>query len=581
MKEPIVITRDLAIICAVIAVVFITFYWNCIQSGVPLDYGGDSLSVLMGIQGNVTGENTLLSLRSFHRLNAPFVASWADYPFEKIATWEAGLLSRWMGLALGTTLAVLLLQLLAGISFYCAGRVMRFQHSLLVAGAVLFGLAPYAFLQNLQHLTLTAYWHLPLLVLTLLWFGWPERVNLTSRGGLLLGCTAAFIAGNLNPYYLGPFLVLLSLLVLGVFAESPINWRKLGRFAAIVLASILGFLIQNFDTLFYAVKHGRNSLAVSRDLWWMVKFGLTLPDLIFPRAHQNALIDKISTSLYHAHVPSQLWGESQTAYIGMVSVLGVVIMIVVGIVLISARKFEKISPFFWLTSGTLLFSLMGGVNYLLGAFGFLLLRATNRASILLSCMALYFLCENIPQDFNKRWGSLLAAALILIGIWDQLPRYPFWEEAIRQHGWSDFKNDQEFFARMEKALPQGGMVFELPVKDFPEMGPIREMGDYEHFRPVIHTKDLRFSYGTVKGRGDIDWQYHVASENPETMLRDVENMGFCAILINRKAYEDHGENLRKQLLTAHAHMLMENPDFLIFNISASLHPVLPPQKTVH
>jgi phosphoglycerol transferase len=406
-------------------------------------------------------------------------------------------------------------------------------------------------------------------------------VSLTSRGGLILGCLTAFLAGNLNPYYLGPFLVLLTLLALGSFAESPINWKKLGHFAAIVGASIVGFLIQNFDTLFYAATHGRNPQAVSRDLWWMVKFGLTLPDLIFPRAHQNAWVDKISTSIYHAHVPPQLWGESQTAYIGIVSVVGLLVMIAVSIALISARKFEKITPFFWLTSATLLLSLMGGVNYLLGAFGFLLLRATNRASILLSCMALYFLCENIPQDFNKRWGALLAAALIMIGVWDQLPRYPVWEEAIRQHGWSDFKSDQEFFQRMENALPQGGMVFELPVKEYPETGSIRDMGDYEHFRPVLHTKELRFSYGTVKGRGDLDWQYRVSSESPELMISSLESYGFCAILINRKAYEDHGESLRKQLLAAHAHMLMENHDFLIFNISASLHPVLPLRGTGH
>jgi hypothetical protein len=572
-KEKSAIFRDLAVVIVVIAAVFTCFYWRCIVNRLPLSYEGDAFQVLMGIKGNAMGENHPFTLRTFHQLNAPFVGSWCDYPFEKILSWGAGLCSRYFGMATGTTLAVLLLQILAGLCFYGCGKVLRYGGPILTACAILFGLAPYAFLQNLQHLTLTAYWHLPLLVLTLIWFGWPERVNLSGRRGLIVVCLIAFIAGNLNPYYLGPFLILLSLLLLGVLVEK--NWEKVRDYVAIVCSAIVGFLIQNADTLIYALQHGKNHEALSRDLWWMVKFGLYLPDLIFPRAHQNEFISKVSWSLYHSHVPPQLWGESQTVYIGIVSILALAVMILAGIAWISARKFERITPYFWLTFGLLFFALAGGVNYLLGSFGFLLLRATDRASILISCMALYYLCEKFPKQIKGYQQALIALVLISVGIWDQLPRYPVWEEAVRQHSWQDYERDQVFFAALEQNLPKGSMVFELPVKDYPEMGSLNEMGDYEHFRPVLHTQNLRFSYGTIKGRGDTDWQKNVAAKNAAEMSRDLERYGFSSILINRKAYKDHGVELHQNLLSAGATALQENQDFFILKLHPAENPELP------
>jgi phosphoglycerol transferase len=250
-------------------------------------------------------------------------------------------------------------------------------------------------------------------------------------------------------------------------------------------------------------------------------------------------------------------------------------MLISGIALISARKFEKISPFFWLTTGLILFSLAGGINYLLGALGFLLLRATDRSSILISCMALYFLCEKSQPSLCSRWGWVIASFLIGVGIWDQLPRYPTWEEATRQQAWRDFKSDQNFFGTLEKELPTGAMVFELPVKDYPEMGPVNEMGDYEHFRPVLHTRELRFSYGTVKGRGDNDWQKRVSSETPPEVIRDLERYGFSAILINRKAYKDRGNTLERDLCAAGAALQEMNQDFVILKIQPSESPEQP------
>ncbi len=566
----------LPIIVLVIASVFGSFYWGCLKNDLPLSYEGDAFPVMMGIKGYATGESNPFLPRYLHQLNAPFVGAWSDFPREKMIDWPAGILVRFFGIVNGTSLFVLILQIMAGISFYACGRVIigiREKQDVLASCAILFGLAPYAFLRNLQHLALTAYWHIPLLITILIWFGWRERVFFSRQQGIAFSCASAFLAGNLNPYYLGPFLIILSLLALGKLIER--QWNDILLFFAVVASAVAGFLIQNIDTFLYIAQHGKNPAAVSRNLWWMVKFGLYFPDLLIPRAHQNEFINKIAWSLYHGRVPQELWGESQTVYIGIVAGIGFVAMLLLGVAWISARKYEKVSPFFWLGTGIVTFSIAGGLNYLLGAFGFLLLRATARSSIIISCIALYFVCENIPSRIGKKWRISLSVLLVMVGVWDQLPRYPKWEQKIRERAWADYQSDARLFPWLESQLQQGAMVFELPVKDYPEMGPVREMGDYEHLRPVLHTKELRFSYGTIKGRGDTDWQKTVASKTPADMIAELERYGFSAILINRKAYKDTANTLKSSFEMAGATLLCQNADFIIFRLMPSPSPELP------
>jgi len=570
------ISLSAGLVALAIGVVFFLFYRGCFERNVPLSYEGDAFSVTMTIQGYAEGDTNPLAPRFLERLNAPFQGAWSDYPQEKMVFWPAGWLVALFGLARGSSVYVLLLQIAAGLSFYFSGKCLlqtRGREVWLVCGAILFGLAPYAFLRNLQHLALTAYWPVPLMVVALIWLGWPERTRLGLRAGALFSCAAAFVGGSFNPYYLGPFLVLLTLLALGALIQR--QWLRSGIFALVFASAVAGFVLQNIDTFIYIAQNGKNPEAVSRELWWMVKFGLFLPDLFFPRAHMSEWVSKLSWSLYQGHVPQQLWGESQTAYIGLVAGAGLVVLLASGVILICAKKFDSVSPFFWLSSGVILFSVAGGANYFLGSFGFLLLRAANRSSIILACMALLFLCAIAPAKIGKIWKILLAIFILGVGIWDQLPRYPKWEEDVRQRAWNDFERDREFFSVLERELPKGAMVFEFPVKDYPEMGPIREMGDYEHFRPVLHSQDLRVSYGTIKGRGDTVWQKELSGKSPSEVRATLEKHGFSAILINRKAYEDQGGALENGFLAAGVERLMENPDFILLKIEPIANPELP------
>jgi phosphoglycerol transferase len=181
---------------------------------------------------------------------------------------------------------------------------------------------------------------------------------------------------------------------------------------------------------------------------------------------------------------------------------------------------------------------------------------------MLACFALYFLCEWLPALLPGGILNALALLIIPLGILDQVPKYPWWDVKVHRKGWEDYESDRVFFPNLEAQLPKGAMVFELPVHDFPESGPVLGMDDYEQFRPILHSRFLRVSYGAVKGRGDNDWQKQCSEKKPEEGVEDLLNRGFSAILINRKAYEDKGKLLADGFLKSGCSMLEENDDFL-------------------
>lgn len=549
-------------------------YGSGVLSGLPPAYQGDALMMLTRIEGYASGELVPFAPNILSRLNAPFQAAWSDYPVEDLVYYPAGLLAATLGLSLGTTLYLFLLHLAAGVSCYLAARMIQLRRDYAIAVGVLFGLAPYAFQRSVAHLNLTVYWHVPFLIVVLIWTSCPGRLCFSERRGTRFACVTSLIAGMLCPYYSGPFLLLLGFILIGQLGNR--EWHRARASVLTMVAALAGLLLQSVDTLLFALRHGPNGVAIGRDYWGLVKFGLYLPDLLFPQAHPSALVQGLSREVYLVRVPPLLQGESQTAYVGIISLIGLGWLLAEGLIRISGRRFDQVSPFFWVALGLIAYAVAGGLNYLLGAFGFLLLRATNRVSIVLSALALLFLAERAARTRLGKIPLLIPGLMAMTGSYDQVPRFPDWELQKRVAGLQDYRTDAIFFPELEQRLPTGSMVFQLPVKAFPESDTITEMGDYEHFRPFLHTTALRFSYGTVKGRGDAGWQERVAAKPPAEMVSELERYGFAALLVNRKAYPDKGAALQKNLGAARGNPLMHNDDFLVFRLTPRVSPDLPP-----
>ena len=169
----------------------------------------------------------------------------------------------------------------------------------------------------------------------------------------------------------------------------------------------------------------------------------------------------------------------------------------------------------------------------------------------------------------------MAALLSIFVLSDQLP--PRETQTSINQSKALITSDRSFTATLEKALPPHAMVFQLPVMKYPESWPIGQMGDYEHFRPYLYSRDLRFSYGNDKGRGQDDWQFEVERQPPLEMAALLERVGFNAIYINRSGYADRGFTLIDGLQKGGRSQLIESPahDLVAVLLRPAKDPVMP------
>src|SRR5262249_14253134 len=137
-------------------------------------------------------------------------------------------------------------------------------------------------------------------------------------------------------------------------------------------------------------------------------------------------------------------------------------------------------------------------------------RGWNRISIFIaffSLLAVGLLLERMRQFFSV--GLVRRAAFVVVltgfvafGAFDQTTSAdvpPYAQLA------ATYKSDAALVDLMQRRFSGGSMVFELPYVPFPEWPPVHRMLDYELVRPYLHSTDLRWSYGAMRGRPQ-DWQ---------------------------------------------------------------------------
>jgi phosphoglycerol transferase len=102
--------------------------------------------------------------------------------------------------------------------------------------------------------------------------------------------------------------------------------------------------------------------------------------------------------------------------------------------------------------------------------------------------------------------------------------------------------------------------------DFPE-SPLPGVPPYDHFRPYLYSKQLRFSFGSMKGRPREQWQQAVQQQllagaalneeakkiqfnaaNAAKAIDELKKLGFAAIYINRNGFPDRAKGLEDVLL---------------------------------
>ena len=529
--------------------------WTALQWSQPTAYTepdkADVVHALAMMKAGAGGEFVPLAWKGSRDLGAPYDANWNDWPLvEELQIVFFSLLAKVFGLFAGLNLATVLGNLLAAITFYGVARFSDCSTVWAFVAALAFGLAPFIFAQSPFHLTTEYIWHIPLFLPVWRWASSePGTTPRSPRFWFAVG--VGFLTGLQSPYYTN---ILCQLTLLGaiiLFCHNR-SWPAFKSSLAVIGAAACAFALMNFDTWTYRAVHGSNTGALVREYKWLEIYGLKIVDMVIPPVtHHSHMLADFATA-HRAAAPLQ----DEGSYLGFVGLAALALLVGTAIADVVRRRADSIPMEAWQVLWIVLFFSTGGFNAILGSLGFTLFRTGCRYSVVILAIALMYAAQRLTAlqretASHKPSGSLplaayaAAGALCCVILWDQVPRTPTATAtaAIARQ----VEADREFVAAMEAALPERAMVFQLPIMEFPE-APVPGVPPYDHFRPYLYSKNLRYSFGSMKGRPREDWQKELGKMAFKDAVAEIKNKGFAAIYINRNGFPDRGKALEDSLL---------------------------------
>ena len=525
---------------------------------VPFNYTGDALSTSAYTKAII--ENGWY----FHdpRLGAPFVADWRDFPvggenLHWLALKVLGVASGDYAIAVNTYF--LLSFFLIALSAYFVARYLRLGVAASLVVGVLYAFLPYHAFRQIAQLARGTYYVLPVVVLVLLWAADYRREFLTvvegrtrwRRGRVWTAVVVCVVLGasdTQNAAFMASFLVVLAV----VNAIRDRDWRPIAIFALLTAIALGTLALDNMPYLLARHELGPNPRTATRYLSDQDLYALRPVNLLLPApGHRVPFLAHLAAKSARNQATN---GETEGTSLGVVGSVGLLLSL--GAVIASAlgarrrdQAGDLLSRLGILNVVAILIGTIGGFAFLLALAGFLQYRTWNRVSLFIAFAAL--LATGLLLDTAFAWirrraaGTrpatlivvVITAVLVVGGAFDQItPRFVPNYAAIATH----FEQDAAFYRDLEHRLPRGAMVFQLPVAEFPEVGPIVNMPDYAQFAGYLHTDHLRFNYGGMKGRPHADWIRNLSVCDPRQLVSQIAAAGFDATVLDTRGYADGG-----------------------------------------
>ena len=511
--------------------------WSVEAWQYPISYQADHLAVHFYTRMYSTGQLIPFLSKSVPIMNAPNGVDLSDLPNnEDILYYTIAVFQKFFGQFFGANLAVVALMILNGLSFYLFLTYYGIRNNLSTAGGVLVALSHFMLLRGFEHVMLIGAWFLPFMLIISDWCF--NSTTVWTKNKKIFTGLVSLTTGLSFPYYtfiFGQFLF---------FGAIKPALQKKGRLIVApmfaIALSIFGLALGQIDTFLYRLKAGPNTLILTRDLSSIEQYSMKIADLFLPYTHLIKGFQNWAHKIYYDR-PFLIHTEPGFSYLGLIGCLAFVYAIGIPIWHFFRGKKQEVDSFwlylYWLVG----FSISGGLNFLISIVaGMYLFRCTNRYSILVLIISLFLFFRKV----NPHWGRQAAIALICIALIDLPARTRFTEYA-------EIKNrvdaDRDFVSKIEKNLPAGAMIFQLPVVDFPEYPKLFEMTDYEHFRPVLYSSQFRWSYASMKGRPDNDWQKEAERKSITELVLLLREKGFSAIYLNKRGFADRGQKMMDEL----------------------------------
>ena len=430
-------------------------------------------------------------------------------------------------------------------------RRLRVSAAPAMVGALLYAFLPYHFFRGENHLFLSGYYTVPIaayLAVRLLDGRAAEARSRRRIALLVLGCV---LVGSGGAYH-APFSAML-VAVAAVAAYARSRSLPLLRAGGLTLGLILGtFAVNLAPSLWYVHQHGANTAgAVGRHPSESEFYGLKLTSMLLPlrgppygwlrqpfRQFPGPVASPVGT-----RASPRSRHRSRARYL-----LGLAALTLAG----RRTQADSDQHLSLLAVSTLVVGTVGGVSSLIALLISPQIRAWNRLSIyivFLALVALGGLADRLRAHLRARgfrpvtWGAALGVVLA-VGLLDQtsganVPRY----RSLA----TEYHSDGAFVGAVEAALPDRALVFQLPVRAFPELRGPADMKVSDPFRLYLQSHHLRWSFGGVGGRPAADWQTPLAAQPADSLLPRLAALDFSGLTVDRFGYDDRAAGLEAML----------------------------------
>jgi hypothetical protein len=474
-------------------------------------------------------------------LGAPHGLELYDYPvlngdtLNVVIVWLLGLLGLGSAAAMNV-LYIASFPLVGLIGFLALRRLGAAPWPALVC-AVLYALLPFHFLRGESHLFLATYYAVPAgaYLATAVLDG--DRLRLGTAIGL-----AVLVGTASGSFYYAAFTLVLVVLA-AVLRFAGTRDRGALRAGGVVAAALLAVsLVQLAPTIAYRVANGTNEEVAQRHTFESEVYSLKLTQLVLPiDGHRIDAVARVKNG-YTKKFPA---GEANSATLGIVGTLGLVWLFVVVLGAVVGRRARgRHTSLAALALISFLLATVGGVGTLVGVL-FPQIRAWNRLSVFIAFFALAAVALGLTAlgERLRRRGVLAAvlAVVLAVGIYDQTtPAFVPLYGAVE----AQWDSDAEFFSTLDSRFPKDTAVVQLPFETFPEP-PAARQAIYEPVKAYLHTHDLHWSYGAMRGRDD--WAAANATKPATELVPAARAAGFGGILVDRIAYGDDGAAIEAEL----------------------------------
>lgn len=545
----------LAILICLFILSFVMKLWNA-NLAIPFSYGGDALSVSLIVKTII--ETGWYQNNSF--VGAPFGLDFHDYTLgadnlNMILIKVISLFSHNYAVVLNS-FYLLTFPITTFITLYVL-RNFKIPLSTSIIGSLLFAFLPYHFYRGENHFFLSCYYMIPLVIMMVLWIPTNKLIiqkelvyKLDSKK--MIYCTViCLLVSSTGIYY--AFFACFFLFIIGIYSTLSFkNKKHLIVSLCLIGVIIVGVLINTSSSIIYKLNHGSNNQVSHRIPLETEMYGLKIDQLLMPisghrESHLANLRNKYDSS-------SPLVNENSNASLGFIGALGFMILIL--FLFKNGRETENQTGFILknlsiLNIFSLLLATIGGFSYFFAILVTPDIRAYNRISVYIGFISLFsfflvfeWLLSKIKKKRIYFVRYVLLTLILMIGIYDQTsarfaPNY----NATK----AEFLNDNRFISMLEDSVPKDSNIFQLPYMAFPESFPINKMTDYELFKGYLHSHNLHWSYGPMRGReGDL-WQSNISKKPIGEMIKDLAYAGFSGIYINRLGYTDNAIDIETKI----------------------------------